>query len=243
MKKGISQIVIMNYYKREKEGKYLKKLIEVSTRNLGIPVQIAFDDGTLGVWGNYAQALTMKGGNGNSHRMVIHDDMSFDRNILEKIIYVLENAPDDKILMMYNPTNNDYTECQNQGKHVLETYQNFWAQCGLYPNDFCEPFVNEMNLMSREERADDDRLAAYLKMHGMTLFAIVPSIIQHFGAYRSTFNFPGKVGGYVRNSSNYDNQFDVKKIDWKAEFENPYKSKMNKDYTKVVYKEEYLCRI
>lgn len=243
MKKGISQIVIMNYYKREKEGKYLKKLIEVSTRNLGIPVQIAFDDGTLGVWGNYAQALTMKGGNGNSHRMVIHDDMSFDRNILEKIIYVLENAPDDKILMMYNPTNNDYTECVNKGKHVLETYQNFWAQCGLYPNDFCEPFVNEMNLMSREERADDDRLAAYLKMHGMTLFAIVPSIIQHFGAYRSTFNFPGKVGGYVRNSSNYDNQFDVKKIDWKAEFENPYKSKMNKDYTKVVYKEEYLCRI
>lgn len=240
MKNSISQIVIMNYYKREKEGKYLKKLVEISARKYGIPVQIAFDDGSLGVWGNYAQALTMGGGREGSHRIVIHDDMSFDRNVLEKIMYILEKAPSNKILMMYNPTNTDYIECNQNNRHVLETYQNFWAQCGIYPNAFIDDFVNEMNVMAREDRADDDRLAAYLKKHDMSLFSIVPSLIQHFGAFRSTFNFPGKVGQFVRNSSTYDSQFDVKKVDWKYEFNNPVKSKLNKDYTKLVYKEEYL---
>ena len=240
MKNSISQIVIMNYYKREKEGKYLKKLIEVSAKKYNIPVQISFDDGSLGVWKNYAQALTMQGGNGGSHRIVIHDDMSFDRNVLEKMIYVLEKAPSDKILMMYNPTNTDYLYCNENNRHVLETYQNFWAQCGIYPNSFIKDFVEEMDIMSREDRADDDRLAAYLKKHNMSLYAIVPSLIQHFGAFRSTFNFPGKVGQFVRNSATYNTQFDVMSVDWDKEFANPVKAKLNKDYTKLVYKEEYL---
>lgn len=236
----ISQIVIMNYYKRAGEGQYLKKLIEVSAKKYGIPVNISFDDSSLGVWGNYAQALTMGGFEMGKFRMVIHDDMSFDRNILEKILYVLEYAPIDKILMLYNPTNSDYINCNEEGRHVLETYQNFWAQCGLYPESFIPAFVHEMSTMSREERADDDRLAAYLKKHNMTLNSIVPSFIQHFGAYRSTFNFPGAVGGIERNSSTVDTQFDVTKVDWAYEFAHPYKAKMNKDYTKLVYKEEYL---
>lgn len=238
----ISQIVIMNYHKRKGEGQYLKKLIEVSAKPLGIPVQIAFDDGSLGIWGNYAQALTMKSDKEGTHRIVIHDDMSFDRNILEKILYILQYVPKDKVVMLYNPTNSDYTECYKSGKHILETTQNFWAQCGIYPNEWAKEFVTEMSIMAREERADDDRLAAYLKHHNQTLFAVVPAFMQHFGAYRSTFNFPGKVNGVERNSSTVDTQLNVQTIDWVKEFANPYMAKMNKDYTKLVYKEEYLCQ-
>lgn len=238
----ISQIVIMNYHKRKGEGQYLKKLIEVSAKPYDIPVQIAFDDGTLGVWGNYAQALTMRCATEGKYRIVIHDDMSFDRNVLEKIIHILERAPEGKVIMLYNPTNNDYTECHKSGRHVLETTQNFWAQCGAYPERFAKEFVEEMSVAAREERADDDRLSAYLKHHNQSLFAIVPAFLQHFGAYRSTFDFPGKVNGVERNSSTVDTQFDVTKVDWEYEFSHPYKAKMNKDYTKLVYKEEYLCQ-
>lgn len=238
----ISQIVIMNYHKRKKEGQYLKKLIEVSAKPYGIPVQLAFDDGSLSVWGNFAQALTMGGGTDGNYRIVIHDDMTFDRNILDKIIHILECLPENKILMLYNPTNQDYTECYEKGRHVLETSCNFWAQCGLYPNELAKEFVDEMNLMSKEDRADDDRLAGYLQRHNMTLFSVVPAFIQHLGAYRSTFNIPGSINGVERNSSTVDTQFDVGMCNWYREFASPYKSKMNKDYVKIVYKEEYLCR-
>lgn len=85
-------IVIMNIYRRRYEGMFLKRLIEVTARPRGINVEIAYDDGSLGIWKNYRQALTI-GTNPGTHRLVIHDDTTFDRQVLEKIIHVIEWLP------------------------------------------------------------------------------------------------------------------------------------------------------
>jgi hypothetical protein len=46
-----------------------------------------------GLWDNYSQALTQEVAEG-THRMVIHDDITFDRNILAKILHILSFAPE-----------------------------------------------------------------------------------------------------------------------------------------------------
>jgi hypothetical protein len=241
MENYLSQIVVMNVYRREREGKYLKKLIDISAKPYGIPVQISMDDGSLGVWKNFCQTLTMGGGlEDKPFRMVVQDDVSFDRNILPKIQHILKYAPKDKIIVLYNPTNTDYLECHKQGKHVLATDINFWLQAAIYPNSFTKEFVETMDIQAKEERNDDDRLSAYLQVRKEKLFAIVPSLIQHYGAFRSNFKVSGAVGGVIRNSSTYDNQFDVESVDWEAEFKDPFIAKLRKDYAKVVMKEEFL---
>lgn len=235
----LSQIIILNVPKREREGKYLKKLIETSAKPFGIEVSISMDRG-LGLWDNYSRALTQDVTEG-THRMVIHDDISFDRNILEKILYILSYAPEHNVISFYNPTNGDYTDCFNKGKHVISTKTNFWLQASVYPNDLAKDFVETSNKMTDDKtRYDDSRLKAYLQAKDTNLYAIVPGLVQHFGAYRSTFGNPGSVGGIQRYSKTYNNQFDVKSINWEEEFKNPYFAKSSKDWVKEIVNKEFL---
>ena len=234
----LAQIIILNVPQREGEGKYLKKLIEVSTKPYGIPVSISMDRG-LGLWDNFSQALTQEVAEG-THRMIIHDDITFDRNILEKILYVLERAPEHNPVSVYNPNNGDYTDAYAKGAHVIATKTNFWLQACIYPNDLAKDFVETSNRMTDDQtRYDDSRLKAYLQHKGIDLYAICPCLVQHMGAYRSTFGNPGSVGGLQRNSATYDNQFDVTKVDWEEEFKNPYLAKSTKDWVKEIVNKEF----
>lgn len=235
----LSEIIILNIPKREKEGKYLRKLIEVSARPFGIPVTISMDRG-YGLWDNYSSALTKEVGEG-THRMIIHDDITFDRNILEKILYIMEYAPQNSIVSFYNPTNGDYTNCNDEGKHVIRTKSNFWLQASVYPHEVAKDFVELSKKTCYDPSyCDDSRLKAYLQMKGEYLYAIVPGLVQHFGAFRSSFGNPGSVGGIIRNSTTYDNQLDVKSINWIEEFNNPYDAKSTKDWVKEVVNKEFL---
>ena len=235
----LSQIIILNVPKREREGKYLKKLIETSTKPYGIPVSISMDRGK-GLWDNYSQALTQDVAEG-THRMIIHDDITFDRNILKKILFILANAPENNVISFYNPTNGDYMDCFAKEKHVISTRSNFWLQACVYPNNFGKEFVEVSNSMTDDPVFyDDSRMRAFLQYKDTCLYAIVPGLVQHFGAYRSTFGNPGKVGKYKRYSSTYDNQFDVGKVNWKEEFENPYLAKSSKDFVKEIVNKEFL---
>lgn len=235
----LSQIIILNVPKREREGKYLKKLIETSAKPFGIEVSISMDRG-LGLWDNYSRALTQDVAEG-THRMVVHDDISFDRNILEKILYILSFAPEHNVVSFYNPTNGDYTDCFAKGKHVISTKTNFWLPASIYPNDLAKDFVETSNKMTGDQtRCDDSRLKAYLQAKDINLYAIVPGLVQHFGAYRSTFATPGSIGGIQRYSKIYNNQLDVKSINWKEEFQNPYFAKSSKDWVKEIVNKEFL---
>ena len=51
---------------------------------------------------------------------------------------------------------------------------------------------------------------------------VLPSFVQHEGYDKSTYKIPAKVGKRLRNSANYDENFDPSVIDWKHEFSNPY---------------------
>lgn len=235
----LSQIIILNIPKREQEGKYLKKLIETSAKPLGIDVSISMDRG-LGLWDNYSCALTQEVAKG-THRMIIHDDISFDRNILEKILYILSNAPENNVISFYNPTNRDYIDCFDKGKHVISTRSNFWLQACVYPNDFGKEFVEVSNKMTEDPvYYDDSRMRAFLQYKNTCLYAIVPGLVQHFGAYRSSFGNPGKVGKFKRYSSTYDNQIKVEKVNWKEEFQNPYLARSTKDFVKEIVNKEFL---
>jgi len=235
----LSQIIILNIPKREQEGKYLKKLIETSAKPLGIDVSISMDRG-LGLWDNYSCALTQEVAKG-THRMIIHDDISFDRNILEKILYILSNAPENNVISFYNPTNRDYIDCFDKGKHVISTRSNFWLQACVYPNDFGKEFVEVSNKMTEDPvYYDDSRMRAFLQYKNTCLYAIVPGLVQHFGAYRSSFGNPGRVGKFKRYSSTYDNQIKVEKVNWKEEFQNPYLARSTKDFVKEIVNKEFL---
>lgn len=234
----LSQIIILNVPKREREGKYLKKLIEVSAKPFGIDVSISMDRG-LGLWDNFSRALTQETKEG-THRMIVQDDISFERNILEKILYILQFAPEKSIISFYNPTNGDYTECHKQNKHVLSSLTNFWLQACVYPNDVARDFVETSNKMTDDQsRYDDSRLKAYLQSRGEYLYSIVPGFIQHLGAFRSNFGTSGSVGGILRYSSTYDSQLDVKSIDWAKEFANPFVAKSSKDWVREVVRKEF----
>ena len=234
----LSQIIILNVPQREGEGKYLKKLIEISTKPYGIPVSISMDRG-LGLWDNFSQALTQEVGDG-THRMIIHDDITFDRNILEKILYILQFAPENSPISVYNPDNSDYSIAYKEHRHVLKTKTNFWLQACIYPNDMAKDFVEVSNRMTDDKnRVDDSRLKAYLQYKKLDLYAICPCLVQHMGAYRSTFGNPGKVGQYQRYSATYDNQFDVQSVDWVEEFKNPYLAKNSKDWVKEIVNKEF----
>lgn len=228
---SISQIVIQNVKQREGEGKYLKKLVEISARKYGIPVQISFDDGTLGIWKNFKQAALMGGGIEGTHRIILQDDVTFERNVLEKLLYILQFAPSDNIITFYNPTNKEYLSAFEQGAHILKTYNTFWLQGAIYPNALLKSLCDVMDNISNVNSCDC-RVAAYCQLNKISVYSIVPSLIQHIGAFRSSMGFPGKVGQYERNSTTYDNQLDVKSVDWQREFENPKESQIKKSHIK-----------
>lgn len=236
----LSAIVILNCLSREREGKFLQKQLSTIASKFNIPVYISFDDGTMGVWKNFKQALTMKVGEG-THRMVIHDDMAFDRNILEKILHIMEYAPQDCPIAFYNPTNGGYKECEEKGHHVLKTSTNVWLPATIYPESFIPDFLDFNTEHIKEKAPEDDRFVAYLQHAKKSIYAVVPSLTQHLGAFRSNFSQGGITpSGVPRYSTNYDTQFDVKSVDWEKEFADPYTDKMNVNFIKKVVKDEFL---
>lgn len=235
----ISQIEIMNYWKRKQEGQYMKKLVEVCAKPLGIPVYISYDDGSLGFSKNYKKALTEHEECEGTHRIVIHDDITFDRNVLEKIIYIMKRAPQDTMVSFFNPTNKLYEECD---RHVLKTQSNFWVPCAVYPKEIVRDMTVTLETISKEqykEGVEDAQVAAYLQYAEKYAYVVVPGLIQHLGAYRSTLNIPGEIAGVPRNSCRYDNQLKVENIDWEEEFDKPYDKEPNKNWTKRFLQEKY----
>lgn len=221
----LGAIIIMNVFTREQEGRYLQKTIELSAKKYNIPVYISMDDGTLGVWKNYRRCLSMPIPSG-THRMVIQDDLVFDRNVLEKVLAIIDKAPQDKILAFYAPTNKDYNECYKAGRHVMASDSNFWIQCCVYPETVIKDFLPFADMIKSDKvKNDDDRLAAYLQFREVEMYAILPSLTQHLGAFRSNFGTAGIINGIARYSSSYDNQLDVDSVDWEEEFKHPFKAK------------------
>jgi len=229
MENKLGMIVILNCERRKQEGQYMYKLLEMNAKALGIPVVISFDDGSLHIWGNFRQALQI-GENKGTHRMIIHDDVSIDRLAIEKAIHILNYLPADSYLSIYNPDNSDYRKARAEKKRILQTKTNFWLQACIYPDNLCADFLNWVDAnVAPEYPYEDGRLSPFIDTQEKTMFAVVPGLVQHFGAYRSTFKQGGVVAGHKRYSATVNGSQNVKDVDWESEFKNPFMAKMKTD--------------
>jgi len=228
----IDKIVVLNCIQREEEGKVLKKIIENSTDiNVGISLDRGFDlFQNETIWMNYKQALKMSTGKGR-FRLVVHDDIGFMRNAFKKMEYILKFFPDNCFVTFFNPKNKGHLEAIERGKRVLKTQTNFWMPAMCTPVHLINEFLEFGD--KYKDYSDNARITLFCKEKDIPVYAILPSLVQHFGPYRSTLGNAGKIGGKtIRYSPLYSPEMD-EKIDWKFEIDNAHLNESNVNLSAV----------
>lgn len=222
----IDKIVILNCWKREKEGKVLQKIAQSTTK---IPVEISYDDGSGSedvlerMWANYVNALKLSK---KKYRLVIHDDMLFGRGVFDKIEHILSFMPEDSFISFFNPNNKQYREAYKKGHRILKTKSNFWMPVFCFPTSLIDKFIEFGSQPKFYGKSDDFRITAFCNKFNINIYAIVPSYFQHLGPYRSAIGNPGKVGKNIRYSLLYKPEMKAN-VDWKKEIKNAYCTEKN----------------
>lgn len=222
-----SLVCVLNHKSRE-----ISELVNF-LQNENIPFKVFTDETEyrksketrwLGLTLNYLNILRYE--TESYWKIIIHDDITINQELFEKINYVLDFAPKSNYISFYNPTNKAYDNAFKTGRHVLVTHSNWWSQCHAVPKIVAKKFIEWVdkpeNYKYVRTYAEDGLMSRYFSYNDIFIYAIVPSLIQHLGYDKSTFNIPAKVGKNLRNSATYDANFDVKKVNWKEEFQNPF---------------------
>lgn len=223
--KQISKIIVLNCYKRKNEGKVVEKIIKTIIKDMSIDldVEISYDDGSLDIWGNYKQALKIPAKEDERFRFIIHDDLIISRQGIEKMLYILRFIPDNAFVSFYIPRNKGYKECKEKNHRVMKTHSNFWTQAFCFPTNKIDEFIEwGDNKVDKKLRWEDTRIKSYSLNHGIPIYAIVPSLFQHLGAYRSALGFPGVAGINKRYSDMFQPDVEVYNVDWEKEIANPF---------------------
>lgn len=215
----ILTVGIVNHYTRKGEAEFLAQ----SLRRAGGPdvaVNIAFDDGTVGVWRNYRAALETAG---KGWAVVMHDDMTFGRAFFRKAEHILRFVPPRGFVSFYNPQGKAHEEAQAQGYRVLRTKVNFWSQCLAFPEGFKDVYLPWVDAnVAPDYPWEDRRLCSFASATDWYCYTVMPSLMQHLGAARSTAGIQETVFGRRRSANNYTPDADVEHVDWEAEFASPY---------------------
>ena len=173
----------------------------------------------IGIVTNYLNILSYK--SDSKYKIVMHDDIPLSEELFEKIDYIMQYAP-DRIVSFFNPTNLLYKSMEESGRHVLQTYKNFWMPCVAFPKSMEEKYIQYAKpFVGHSHYAEDGLVKKYMTENDLSAYVVCPSLVQHEGYDKSIFGTPAKVGKNLRNSATYSPTFDVKAIDWKKEFENP----------------------
>lgn len=237
MVKNLSTIVIINHVSRDKEAKFLKKLLDKVVKDFGVKVIICQGDGSDGIWGGYINSLRVKG-EPEKWRMIIHDDMMFQRNAFEKILKILDYAPTDSFVSFYNPANKDHLETFQKGIHVIKTHTNWWSQAMCFPTGRIEELINWCNeYIPLHYKYEDRRIVTYMQEKDLYCYTVLPSLTQHLGAYRSLFKFPGKVGKFHRYSYTHLPFEDFDRVSWEYAFRDAPRIELNTVDLKRVLKD------
>lgn len=232
----VSKIIIVNHWKREAEGKVLQRIIESKSGPLGIEVERSFDDGSLNIWGNYKQALTIPAKEDERFRLVLQDDITLSRKAIEKAIHILSFFPNNCFVSFYAPTNKGYQELKESGKRIMKTHSNFACLFFAFGTAIIKDFLLwNKNNMKAEYRYEDRRILAYSKANDVPIYCLQPSLCQHLGAYRSTMGFAGKIGKNIRYSSSFDYDAPVFGIDWTDEIKNAIKKEIGGSYLRQIH--------
>lgn len=158
--------------------------------------------------------------------LMIHDDMTFSKDLLENILYVRKHAPKKNMLCFFNPTNNEYKKAFNNGKLVYKTYSNFWAPLILMPKEMAIGIVNflkENPIYADDNNCSEDTiLKGYMALNEKPVYVVMPSMSQHDGFDKSVLGNPSKCGINIRQSFTYNPGFDYKSVNWVEHFNNAY---------------------
>tara|TARA_Y100000310_G_scaffold149433_1_gene148773 strand:- start:925 stop:1647 length:723 start_codon:yes stop_codon:yes gene_type:complete len=229
----ISKIIILNCWKRKKEGQVMKKIIEEMVKGKDIEVEISYDDGSLGVWKNYQKALMIPSKE-ERFRLIIQDDLIVGRQTIDKILYILEKMPEDCFVGFYCPDNKGYNKAKENNHHILKTHTNFWVQAFCVATNHKQPFLDwcKENVKA-DYKWEDYRLSLYCKNNKVPVYAVLPSLFQHLGAFRSTLGMAGIIGKYKRYSNQFDPTFNVEEINWELELENAYRDETPLDMAEI----------
>lgn len=223
--KNFKNVRIINCVERKMEGLALQRLYQRKAEDTEI--SIAYDSEMWGAWKTYKEAMSI---DDNSPYLILsEDDVTFPIDILQRIDYILNFAPKGAWLFFFVPTNQNMVDAVNQGHHVLTSKYNFYPQVAAIPRESRLDFLEKEKLLFPEESdSGDGRFKRYFHEYNIPSMTILPSQVQHLGAWRSALGYNGKVGNYVRNSFCYEPDLDIYSIDWEHEFANPYKCKMTK---------------
>lgn len=233
--KQLSTVVILNCWKRKVEGKILKRSLERQTLNSEVDnIKLSYDDGRLGIWNNYKQALKIPSKNDERFRMIIQDDVELIPGALEKVSHILSYLPERSCGSFYTPDNNGYREFAKSGHRIMLTHTNVWVQIFAFKTSLIEEFFewNEKNIKADYE-FEDWRITAFCKEKDVPIYVHYPTMGQHLGAYRSTLGHSGKVGKRYRYARDLERDVKVKGIDWKKEVEDPFKNEMYMNFKRI----------
>jgi len=218
--RNFNKVRIINCKARENEGKAMQKLLQRKAD--GTEISIAFDPDMSGAWKTYRKAMEVN--DDADFLILMEDDISFPIDVLQRMDHILDSAPRDGWIFFYVPTNGEMQKALESGKHVLKAKGNWWPQVTAIPKASRLEFLSVIdNYFPEHSKSGDGRILRYFYEHNVFGHTIIPSLFQHLGTWRSALGYNGKVGQYVRNSFCYSPDFNVYEIDWKNEFENPYK--------------------
>jgi len=154
----------------------------------------------------------------------MHDDILITRASIKKAIKVLDNFPKNCFVSLYSPDNQGYRNAAKNGHRLLKTYSNWWSQTMCFSSELTKPMIKWIDQKIKPGyKWEDGRITLYTHTKKVPIYSLIPSLVQHLGAYRSTFGIPGKIGKLKRYSSNYLASQDVD-IDWEKEIKNAYRS-------------------
>lgn len=160
-------------------------------------------------------------------RIIFHDDMVIPEGALDKMLYILQEAPKTGI-SFYNPNNNGYRAAVENGHHVLQSLGNYWLPAFAWPKEYVDDYLNWSFVFGQPygKESEDSLVWTWAAESNKPMHAIIPSLTQHDGYNRSTHGNPPKSGKNWRYAENYIPEFDPAAIDWEYHFANPYKDKM-----------------
>lgn len=236
MGRAMSETVIKTAYvmttrKRGHEGTALGGLLRRGLKS-GVEAEVVVDPGSS-PYTCYREILERSAERDGDARWLLsmQDDCSAANGFLDRVNKILAHAPDG-LVSFYNPTNKGYRQAAESGKHVYRTRWNFWPQCHAFPRAYISDFLEHTDEnFPAHYYSDDGRIKKWLRDNKkLYVYAIVPSMTQHLGAYRSSLDIPGRCGGQVRNSFNFAPSFDVSAVDWESEFANPFTAKDSRGF-------------
>jgi len=199
----------------EAQGREARVFTDKTDRAPGLPRY-------LGLATNYLNILSDPVPSGSEWKIVIHDDIAIPDGMFDKMEYVMQFAP-VTTLSFYNPTKNLLHNAWKTGHFALRTKTTWWSQCSAHHVRRIAPYVAwARSKVEIGVLGEDSCYLQYLNYSGLWLFYVLPSFTQHLGYDRSIFGIPFKCGTRLRNSDNYQPDFDVTKVDWVRHFAFPF---------------------